>query len=104
MDPVKPLLALLALLSLARAARPPGDAAEGLKLVEENRCQSCHAEKTMGDAKAAYLRKDHKVTSMEKLKAQVALCNSQLGLKLFPEDEEHIAAYLNATYYKFGSK
>jgi cytochrome c2 len=104
MSPVKPLFALLALLSLAVPARAAGDVAEGRKLVEENRCESCHAEKTLGDAKAVYLRKDHKVTSMEKLKAQVALCNSTLGLKLFPEDEEHIAAYLNATYYKFGSK
>jgi hypothetical protein len=41
---------------------------------------------------------------MEKLKAQVALCNTQLNLKLFPDDEEHIAAYLNATYYKFPAK
>ena len=39
--------------------------------------------------------------AMEKLKAQVALCNSELNLQLFPDDEEHIVAYLNETYYKF---
>lgn len=104
MTSVKPLFAFLALLSVSGAAGAAGDVAEGRKLVEENRCEACHAAKTMGDAKSVYLRKDHKVTSMEKLKAQVALCNSELGLKLFPEDEEHIAAYLNATYYKFGTK
>jgi hypothetical protein len=38
---------------------------------------------------------------MEKLKAQVALCNSELGLQLFPDDEEHVVAYLNQSYYKF---
>ena len=37
----------------------------------------------------------------EKLKAQVAVCNSELGLKLFPDEEEHIVSYLNDTYYKF---
>src|SRR5258706_15684690 len=78
-----------------------GDVTEGRKLVAEHNCETCHHNKTLGDAKAIYLRKDRKVTSMEKLKSQVAVCNSQLDLKLFPDDEEHIAAYLNATYYKF---
>ena len=80
------------------------DPAEGRKLVAEKGCENCHSTKTMGDAKAVYLRKDRKVTSLEKLKAQVALCNNELNLKLFPDDEEHIAAYLNDTYYKFSSK
>jgi hypothetical protein len=41
------------------------------------------------------------VTSLEKLKAQVAACNSQLNLQLFPDEEEHIVAHLDKTYYKF---
>ena len=77
------------------------DPAEGRKLVEERKCETCHHNKTLGDASAIYLRKDRKVTSLAKLKAQVALCNSELNLQLFPDEEEHIAAYLNATYYKF---
>jgi cytochrome c2 len=97
------LVTLLLGLSLAGAARAAGDAAEGRKLVEENRCEACHHNKTLGDAKAVYLRQDRKVTSLEKLKAQVALCNSELGLKLFPEDEENIVAFLDATYYRFSS-
>jgi hypothetical protein len=95
---------LVVALCAAGLARAQGDVAEGRKLVAENRCEACHHDKTMGDASAVYLRKDRKVTSMEKLKAQVALCNTQLNLKLFPDDEEHIAAYLNATYYKFTTK
>lgn len=99
--PRGPLLALtLALPVVALAADP----SEGRKLVGEHRCETCHHNKTLGDAKAVYLRKDRKVTSMEKLKAQVALCNNELNLKLFPEDEEHIVAYLNETYYKFTSQ
>jgi cytochrome c553 len=97
-------LVLVVALCAAGLARAQGDVAAGRKLVAENRCEACHHDKTMGDASAVYLRKDRKVTSMEKLKAQVALCNSQLNLKLFPDDEEHIAAYLNATYYKFTTK
>lgn len=48
-----------------------------------------------------YLRKDRKVTSLAKLRAQVALCNSELGLQLFPEEEEHVAAFLDSRYYHF---
>lgn len=88
----------------AGIAHAQGDVAEGRKLIAEHNCETCHHNKTMGDAKAIYLRKDRKVTSMEKLKSQVAVCNSQLNLKLFPDDEEHITAYLNATYYKFTAK
>jgi hypothetical protein len=91
-------------LSLAGVARAEDPVAEGRKLVAEHHCETCHHNKTMGDAKAIYLRKDRKVTSMEKLKAQVTRCNTELNLKLFPDDEEHIAAFLNATYYKFSAK
>ncbi len=93
--------AALALLLVATPTLAAPNAAEGRKLVEEKRCETCHHNKTMGDAKAIYLRHDRKVTSWEKLKARVALCNSELSLQLFPEDEEHIVAYLNETYYRF---
>jgi hypothetical protein len=92
------------LLSAGLPALAAGDPAEGKKLVAEHHCETCHHNKTMGDATAIYLRKDRKVTSMEKLHARVALCNSELGLKLFPDEEEHIAAFLNETYYKFATK
>ena len=93
-------LFIAALASAPVLAAP--DAAEGRKLVTEKQCETCHHNKTMGDAKAIYLRKDRKVTTLAKLKAQVAACNSELNLGLFPEDEEHIAAFLDQAYYKFG--
>ena len=40
-------------------------------------------------------------TTPAQLKAQIAFCNSQLGTGYFPEEEEHIAAYLDLQYYKF---
>ena len=95
------LIILAPLLLSVSAASAAGDPAEGKKLVAEHKCETCHHNKTMGDAKAVYLRKDRKVTTLQKLKTQVALCNSELGLTLFPDDEEHIVAFLNEAYYKF---
>ena len=92
-----PLAAALALACPALAS----DVEEGRKLVDEKKCEICHNNLTLGDAKAVYLRKDRKVTTLPKLKAQVAACNTQLNLGLFPDEEEHIAAYLDRTYYKF---
>lgn len=95
------------LLVLLALTMPPGHAlaapsvAEGERLVKEKGCDACHSRKVSGDAKAFYLRKDRKVTDWGKLKAMVAACNSELNLQLFPEDEEHIAEYLNQTYHKF---
>jgi cytochrome c551/c552 len=94
------LLALLAPL-IANAAP---NTAEGKKLVDKHKCETCHQEKVYGTVGTIYLRKDRKVTSWEKLKAQVAACNTMLNAGLFPDDEEHIAAYLNATYYKLPVK
>lgn len=94
----------VALFALAPACAAAADAAEGKKLVAEHQCETCHHNKTLGDASAIYLRKDRRVTTMEKLVSQVAVCNSQLKLQLFPDDEEHIVAYLNDTYYHFPKK
>ena len=94
------LVAILLALPVAALA---ADAAEGKKLVAEKNCETCHHNKTMGDAQAIYTRKDRKVTSLAKLKAQVAVCNSQLNLGLFPDEEEHIVQYLDTAYYHFGS-
>ena len=94
---------LLAALLSPLPSLAAGDAVQGEKLVAEKKCETCHHNKTMGDAKAIYLRKDRRVTSLEKLKAQVAACNSELNLQLFPDEEEHIVAHLDKTYYKFSA-
>jgi len=98
------LLLLTLVLAPVLAFASDADAVEGKRLVAEKKCEICHNNLTMGDAKAVYLRKDRKVTTLAKLKAQVAACNTQLNLGLFPEEEEHIAAYLDREYYKFAAK
>ncbi|MEO8385697.1 MAG: hypothetical protein ABI583_10670 [Betaproteobacteria bacterium] len=73
----------------------------GKKLAAEAKCEACHASKLGGDGSAMYLRADRRVTSKSGLLAQVARCNNDLSLGLFPDDEAAIAAYLNAAHYKF---
>ena len=77
----------------------PGQNAQ--KLIAEAKCEACHIAKVGGDGSGIYLRKDRRVTTKSKLLPQVARCNSELSLGLFPDDEAAIAAYLNVTHYKF---
>jgi mono/diheme cytochrome c family protein len=98
------LLAVLATLQLAHAQSGPprggGDPAAGAAMHEKD-CVACHVRRVGGDGSAMYTRADRRVTSPAKLRAQVAACNTQLGTNYFPEEEEHLAAYLDLTYYKF---
>jgi cytochrome c peroxidase len=93
---------LAVLVPLAALATP--DATEGRRLVQSHKCETCHQEKVYGPVGTIYLRKDRKVTSWAKLKSQVAACNTMLKAGLFPEEEEHVASFLNETYYKFPTK
>ncbi|MCS6786608.1 MAG: cytochrome c [Thiobacillaceae bacterium] len=89
-------------LSLGVYATPfdKGDAKKGEEL-HKKMCISCHAARFGGDGSKIYTRKDRRVKNAEALKQQIATCNTMLATQLFPEDELNLAAYLNATYYKF---
>jgi cytochrome c5 len=100
---VKIPAACLALLVPVAAVATP-NAADGRRLVETHKCETCHQDKVYGSVGTIYLRKDRKVTSWAKLKSQVAACNSMLNIGLFPDDEESIAVYLNEAYYKLPTK
>ena len=80
---------------------PKGDPSIGRKLAAEQNCSRCHINQFGGDGSRIFLRSDRRVTSPEKLHAQVSFCSTQLGTNWFPEEEEHVAAYLNKEYYKF---
>jgi len=77
-----------------------GDPNAGKALVERD-CVSCHAAKFADDPDRMYTRPDHRVKTPAKLLAQVQACNTNLAKGYFPEEEEHIAAYLNLQFYKF---
>ena len=66
------------------------------------KCYQCHADKSgLGDGNLIYTRSDRKVNSLAKLKSQTSMCNSQLRLDLFPEDEADLVAFMNQQFYKF---
>jgi mono/diheme cytochrome c family protein len=71
------------------------------KALHDRDCIGCHAQRYGGDASKMYTRADHRVRSVAQLRAQVAVCDSQLSKKYFPDEEENVAAYLNREYYHF---
>jgi hypothetical protein len=97
-----PLAVVLCALLTPAFASPSVE--NGHKLVEKAKCEQCHAAKVPGPEGAIYLRKDRRVGSWARLKAQVTGCNADLNLGLFPEEELDVAAFLNDRYYKFPVK
>jgi cytochrome c5 len=98
-------VALLAGFGAASAQTQPapfraGDTKAGKTMVDRD-CVSCHAQRFAGDPDQMYLRSDRRVKTPAQLLAQVQGCNANLGKGYFPEEEEHIAAYLNLEFYKF---
>ena len=72
------------------------------KNIDQQKCYACHAKKTgFGNGDMIYTRSDSKVKSVANLKKMVGLCNTELRLDLFPEDEADVVAYLNQQFYKF---
>ena len=107
MRPASASLLLAALLGAASATAgaqtpslfPNGDPKQGAAMVAKD-CNGCHVRR-FGDVAAAYTRIDRRVNTPAQLKAQIAYCNSQLGTGYFPDEEDHLAAYLDLEYYKF---
>ena len=77
-----------------------GDAKQG-KATYDKMCAGCHTGKFGGDGSKIFTRPDHHVKNASALAQQITTCNAMLGNTLFPEDELHVAAYLNSQYYKF---
>ena len=84
----------------AQEAFKHGDAKLGEAMATRD-CVACHARRFDGDADRIYLRADRKVRTAAQLMAQIRYCNTELGAGYFPDEEEHLAAYLNQRYYHF---
>jgi hypothetical protein len=94
----------LLMVSAAALAQQPapfahGDPKTGKSLADRD-CVACHVQR-FGNATSIYTRSDRRVGTPSQLLAQVQRCNVELGKGYFPDEEEHLAAYLNLTYYKF---
>ena len=81
------------LLSLMLVQTSAADIKRGETLHAAN-CVSCHSQ-------SVYTRADRRITSLDGLRSQVARCDANLSLKLFPEDIDSITGYLNTSYYHF---
>ncbi len=99
------IFATLALLTLTTTvlATPfaNGDPANGKKLFDKYKCNSCHIDMVGGDGSAIFTRPNHKVTRPAELSAQMKRCSGMIGANITAQEEEHLAAYLNQQYYKF---
>ena len=92
-------------LSLGATAQVPelfknADLKLGEKLIAENKCNQCHAQKWTDDGKAIY-RPQGRINTPARLQAMVERCSTQLNLSLFPEEVAAIAAVLNRDHYRF---
>jgi hypothetical protein len=64
------------------------------KTLNDKNCIACHGSEL-------YTRPDRRVTSRNKLTAQVRLCEQSLKLHWFDEEIESVAEYLNKEFYQF---
>jgi cytochrome c len=93
------VVAFSTLIAASVTAAP--DLANG-KAIDQQKCYACHAKKSgFGNGDMIYTRSDGKVKSLANLKKMVSLCNTELRLDLFPEDEADVTAFLNQQFYKF---
>ena len=76
------------------------DLALGQKLIAENKCDACHANKMPEDPKGIY-RPKGRINAPGVLRGMVEQCNTELNLSLFPDEVNAIAAVLNRDHYKF---
>ncbi len=102
-----PLLLALALPAWAQTAAPavlhqyPGaDLALGARLIQEHRCEACHARKVGGNGTAVY-RPAGRINNPGALLTMVERCNTELNFGLFPEDVAAVAAVLQRDHYRF---
>lgn len=97
-----PLLLPLMLLAAPASANPfsKGDATIG-KTLHDKSCLSCHVSMVGGDGSAIYSRLERKVKTSAQLQARIRACNTNAGANWFPDEENHVAAYLNQQYYHF---
>lgn len=79
---------------------PEADLAVGAKLIQEHRCDACHAQKAGGDGSAIY-RPAGRINNPAALLTMVQRCNTELNFNLFPDEVSSIAGVLQRDHYRF---
>jgi hypothetical protein len=97
-------LAMAIPLQAAVAAAPVPSASGSSELgtpLSHPSCVDCRVRRLGGDADRVYFRGERRARTPAQFLAQVGYCSAELGAGYFPEEEEHIAAYLNKQYFRF---
>lgn len=76
------------------------DLALGRQLMDQHRCEACHARHVGGDGTDVY-NPAGRLKTAGLLRGMVEACNTQLNLGLFPEEVTAVAAVLNRDHYRF---
>lgn len=96
-----PLLALLLPLQAQAAAElEHADPVLG-KTLHDKACISCHQRMYGGDGSRIYTRDGRVLSDKTELLQRVAACNAQMNTGWFPDEEAHVARYLDQQYYQF---
>ena len=85
---------LLSLTAFSSFANEPSEPENTGKTLLQEKCTSCHGSKV-------YTRKDHKVTNLKALGAQVRRCKNNLGIEWFDDEVNEVINHLNTTHYHF---
>ena len=64
------------------------------KPYHDDNCLRCHDT-------SVYTREDRRISSYPALESQVARCDANLALKLFPDDLAVLVEHMNDTFYHF---
>jgi cytochrome c553 len=83
----------LALTPLYAAPFAKGDPKAG-KALHDKSCMTCHDN-------GMYTRANRIIKTPAQLAARVAACNANTGASWFPDEEQHVNAYLNQSFYHF---
>ena len=94
----KTIFPAIVFLSTVNAYALSEEAKEGKVLYTEANCMKCHGISPKYDPKKL------KATDFEKVNSWVRLCDTQLEIGWFPEEQEAVAQYLNESYYKHTMK
>jgi hypothetical protein len=87
--------------AVAMASAPlVNEAADGKSAADRN-CVDCRARRFDGDMARIYFRGERRIHASEPLLVQVSYCSPEVGASYFPDEEDHVAAYLNRQNYRF---
>lgn len=87
------LMLMLAAAPLHAAPFDKGDPKAG-KSLHDKSCMTCHDS-------SMYTRTARKIKTAGQLAARISGCNANTGAGWFPDEEQHVGAYLNQSFYHF---